>query len=201
MNDAEVLASIAARLNRSAGASALPSLFFFTDPVRTPDPLKIAARLPRGAAIVYRHFGAQNRVKTALQLSALCRRRGLILLIGADLALARKLGAGVHWPERAMPGSKRTRQLETAAAHSPAAIARAARAGMDAVVLSAIFPSTSTSTSASATAPLGALKAGRLARGASLPVFALGGVNARNAARLIGRGFAGVAAIDGLKEA
>jgi thiamine monophosphate synthase len=40
-----------------------------------------------------------------------------------------------------------------------------------------------------------------MARASTLPVIALGGVNARTAARLSGRGFAGVAAIDALKKA
>ncbi len=186
----------AARLNRDARAPALPFLFFFTDPQRTPDPLKIAARLPKGAAVVYRHFGAKDREKTAFQLAALCRGRGLILLIGADPALARRVGAGVHWPERLMPGAKCTHRLETAAAHSPAALARAARAGMDAAVLSPVFPSQSKS----AGRTLGPLRAGILSRRAILPVIALGGINARNITRLCGRGFAGVAAIDAFRE-
>jgi thiamine-phosphate pyrophosphorylase len=195
MRDAAVLASIAARLNREAGKPPIPTLFFFTDPARTPHPLQSAARLPRGSAVVYRHFGAKDREKVAFQLAALCKRRSLVLLIGADLKLAQKVRAGVHWPERLMPASKRTQRLETTAAHSPRALARAARAGFDAAVLSPVFPSKSKS----AQTPLGPLRAMRLARAAALPVIALGGINARNGAQLSGRGFAGVAAIDGLK--
>ena len=71
------LAAQARRLNLDAGAPAIPSLYFFTDPVRTPDPLASAARLPRGSAIVYRHFGAPDRARTARKLARLCRARGL----------------------------------------------------------------------------------------------------------------------------
>lgn len=168
-----------------------------TDPARTPDPLAIAAALPRGAAVIYRHFGAADRLEIAARLARLCRRRGLRLLIGADPGLARAVRAdGVHWPERALPVRRAGFRLETAAAHSPAALARAARAGMDAAILSPIFPSASPS----AKRPLGPKRAGRWARGAGLPVIALGGVNAGNAHALSGLGFAGIAAIGGLAD-
>jgi len=39
----------------------LPALLFFTDPARTPDPAADAANLPKGAAVVYRAFGAPER--------------------------------------------------------------------------------------------------------------------------------------------
>ncbi|MFZ3007547.1 MAG: thiamine phosphate synthase, partial [Phenylobacterium sp.] len=79
----------------------LPHLLYFTDPVRTPDPEAVAARLPKGAAIVYRTFGAPDADIVALRLKAIARRRGLKLLIGADESLAARVGAdGVHLPER-----------------------------------------------------------------------------------------------------
>lgn len=88
-------------------------------------------------------------------------------------------------------------RLVTAAAHDVDAIAKANTAQLDACVLSPIFPSRS----ASAKSELGLFHAGQLARASAIPVIALGGVNARNATRLAGRGFAGVAAIDALIEA
>jgi thiamine-phosphate pyrophosphorylase len=48
--------------------------------------------------------------------------------------------------------------------------------------------------------PLGVFRASQLARHRAVPVIALGGVNARTARLLAGRGFAGVAAIDALIE-
>jgi thiamine-phosphate pyrophosphorylase len=54
--------------------------------------------------------------------------------------------------------------------------------------------------SPSAGKPLTALRAGRLARAAAIPVYALGGVDPRTAKRLLGRGFAGIAAVSGLAE-
>jgi len=190
-----VLAREARRLNRDAGAGSLPFLLAFTDPVRTPDPLALAARLPRGAGLVYRHFGAADRFEAAANLARLCRARGLKLLIGGDPELARAVKAdGVHWPEARLPAYRLGFALETAAAHGPRALRRARAVGMDAAVLSPVFASASPS----AGAALGARRAGLWARQAGLPVYALGGVHARTAAALRGRGFAGAAAIEAL---
>ncbi|MGE0530919.1 MAG: thiamine phosphate synthase [Hyphomonadaceae bacterium] len=199
MRSVHGLAATAARLNRDAGAPAIPSLFFFTDPERTPDPEAVARRLPRGTAVVYRHFGAEGRGRVARRLAALCRSRGLSLLIGGDPELAAACGAdGVHWPQRLMPEERGSAfRFVTAAAHDADAIAKASAARLDACVLSPVFPSRS----ASASQELGLFHASQLARASAIPVIALGGVNARNATRLAGRGFAGVAAIDPFIEA
>lgn len=144
--------------------------------------------------MIYRHFGAEGRETTARALLRLCRRRGLKLLIGADPALARRVGAdGVHLPERLAqlaPALRRAhpRWLLTLAWHggprSPAPV--------DALILAPVLPSTSPS----AGRPLGARRASALAPRAGLPCYALGGVNTRTALRLTG--FAGLAAVDGL---
>jgi thiamine-phosphate pyrophosphorylase len=189
---------VARQLNRAAGCPALPPLLFLTDPQRTPDPCAAAARLPRGAAIVFRHFGSPDRLRVARQLTEICRRRRLVLLIGADPLLARQVRAdGIHWPERSLVRRLPARPpawIVTAAAHTRRALARARAARVHAILLSPVFPSRS----ASAATPLGPLRAGRLAKLANCPVYALGGVNAHTAKRLIGLGFAGVAAIEGL---
>jgi len=164
--------------------------------VRTPDILKIARRLPRDFGIVWRHYGADRRLATGRQLARICRQRGLILLISADPQLAAQIGAdGVHWPEARLSGNRFSPPhfIETASAHTPRAIARAARLGVDAVIVSAVFPSRSPS----AGKPLGVLKFRQLARSAALPVYALGGVSAVNAARAMAHA-AGWAAIDGV---
>lgn len=177
---------------------ALPSLLFFTDPVRTPDPEAMAARLPAGSAIVYRHFGAPDAEDRARRLRAITRRRGVKLLIGADAALAARIGAdGVHLPERLAHRAlalKRAhpRWIVTSAAHSLAA-ARTSRA--DAVVVSVAFPSKS----ASAGAALGPIRLAALVRGAGRAAYALGGVNEKTARRLRDAGLIGLAAVDGLR--
>jgi thiamine-phosphate pyrophosphorylase len=197
MSVAHALAAQAARLNRAAGGPPIPALFFFTDPARTPDPCAVARRLPRGAAVVYRHFGAADRRRMARRLAAIARGRGLALLIAADPLLAERVGAdGVHWPQRLLP---RTRGpgLVTAAAHDAEAIARAEAFGGDACVLGPVFETRSES----GNAPLGLVRASQMARAARVPVIALGGITPETAARLSGRGFAGVAAVEALAKA
>ncbi len=172
----------------------LPTAWFVTDPTRTPHPATIAARLPRGWGVIYRHHGATDRATIATRLARTCRLHGLILLVSADPALASCIGAdGVHWPEQRLRGvrARSPHFIETASAHSRAAIAHAARLGVDAVLVSTVFPSRS----ASAGQPIGALRFRQLARAAALPVYALGGVTADNAAGAMPHA-AGWAAID-----
>jgi len=189
----------AARTLRRPGArwKRLPPLLFFTDPVRTPRPGAVLAALPRGAGIVFRAFGARGALAEGRTLARLARRRGVKLLVGADAALAAALRAdGVHLPERLCGRAGdiarlRRRFLVTGAAHGAAAIRRARRSGVDAVVISPVFPSRSPS----AGRPLGPRRFAVLARGAGLPAYALGGVTAANIRRLRGCGAIGVAAI------
>ncbi|MFZ4600809.1 MAG: thiamine phosphate synthase [Caulobacterales bacterium] len=176
----------------------LPALLAFTDPARTPDPLDLACALPRGAGLVYRAFGAADARSVGLKLAAICRRRGVLFLVGADAALARAVKAdGVHLPERTARPIRRRRPrgwIVTVAAHAPKGLLRAARIGADAAVLSPIFPSRSPS----AAQPIGPWRAGCWARWARLPVYALGGINGRTVRRLPIGAFSGVAAIDGV---
>ncbi|UPT62959.1 MAG: thiamine phosphate synthase [Hyphomonadaceae bacterium JAD_PAG50586_4] len=194
MGSVHALAAQARRLNSEVGAAGIPALYFFTDPLRTPDPVAIAKRLPRATAVVYRHFGSDDRARVARQLAAISHSRGLFLLIAADRALARRVGAvGVHWPEKRIPMQRdHAFALETASAHSAEALARADVFGADACVLAPVFETRS----ASGNAALGLFHASQMARAARLPVIALGGIDANNARTLSGRGFAGLAAVD-----
>lgn len=192
----------AALINRAApGRKGLPALLFFTDPVRTRDPERVAAGLPRGAAIVFRPFGARDAEARGLRLAAIARARRLTLLVGADAPLARAIGAhGVHLPERlahrAGPLKRcNPRWIVTAAAHSLAAAHRARRAGADAAVVSVAFASRS----ASAGPPMGPIRLAALVRGAGLPVYALGGIDNKTARRLKDTGLVGLAAVEGLR--
>jgi thiamine-phosphate pyrophosphorylase len=196
MRSINLLAAAARRLNREAGRPGAPALYFLTDPERTPDPVPLARRLPRGAAVIYRHFGAADRARVARQLRGVCKARGLTLLIAADPELARAIGAdGVHWPEALLP-QRRGDGFVTVSAHSSEAVARAAVWGADACLLAPVFPTNSPS----GRKPLGLFRASQIARAAQLPVIALGGVNTRTASRLPGRGFAGLAAVEALAD-
>ena len=141
------LAEAAASLKRTAGSS-LPALLLMTDEARLADPLPAANALPAGSGIILRHYGAPERAALARRLAAIARRRGLVLLVGEDPGLARRVGAhGVHLPERAIrrAGAVRWQRdwLVTAAAHSPAALRAAASAGADAALLSPVFATAS----------------------------------------------------------
>lgn len=192
------LVRIARRLGRSPpGRKAPASLVFVTDGDRTPDPVALAQNLPRGAAVIYRHFGAPDALEVGRALAALARARGLILLIGADEALAAAVRAdGLHLPEsrvrrlRAIR-ARRPGWVLTTAAHSEDALQRAA--GADAVLASPVF----SSRSPSAGEPLGVARLRRMCQESAAPVIALGGVNARTAPRLLRSGAAGLAVVDG----
>jgi thiamine-phosphate pyrophosphorylase len=185
---------------RRKPASRLPSLWLVTDPARTPDPVAAAARLPRGAGVIYRAFGSPDALEVARALRRLATRNGLVLLVGADARLAAASRAdGVHLPERDMGRAIRLRRahpgwLITAAAHGRRAIVRGGRLALDGLLVSPVFASRSPS----AGAPLGPVRFAALIRGSRTPVIALGGVNAANAPRLIGARARGLAAVDGL---
>lgn len=123
---------------------------------------------------------------------------GLVLLVGLDARLAARISAhGVHLPERALhlaPRLKRQRPdwLITGAAHGVSALQRAARFGLDAALVSPVFPSNSPS----AGRPLGAARFAALARANRSPVYALGGVRRTNAARLKSSDAIGLAAVE-----
>jgi len=185
---------------RLRGAGRLPPLLFFTDPERTPSPEAVMRRLPPGAGVVFRAFGRPEVVAQGPLLRALARSCGLVFLVGGDPALARRLRAdGLHLPERDIPVCLVRRAwprafIVTAAAHSPLAIRRAERAGVDAIVVSPAFASASPS----AGPPLGTTRLASWVRAAKRPIYALGGVNAHTAKRLLGTGVRGLAAVDGL---
>ncbi|MDB5466341.1 MAG: thiE [Phenylobacterium sp.] len=183
------------------GRKELPALLYFTDPVRTPDPEAIALTLPAGAAIVFRSFGAADAEARARRLLAIARARRLKLLIGADAALATRIGAdGVHLPERLAHRARALRTahpgwIVTAAAHSLRAARSAHAAGADAAVVSAVFPSRSPT----AGAPIGPVRLAALVRRAGLPVYALGGVDEKTARRLVDAGLVGLAAVEAFR--
>jgi len=196
------LARTAAFLGRnSARRKGLPTLLFFTDPARTPDPEAIAERLPRGAGVVFRAFGAADAAARGARLARISRQGELKLLVGADAGLAVKLGAdGVHLPERLAHRARRLKAahpawIVTAAAHSAAGARRALAFGADAVVVSAVFASASPS----AGAPIGPIRLAILVRRAGGPVYALGGVDNKKARLLKDTGLIGLAAVDAFR--
>jgi len=204
-SDAETLWEVARVLARDAAkvspAPALPPLLFFTDPVRTPRPWETAARLPAGAAVVFRHFGLADARETGLRLREVTAAGGVPLLGGLDAGLAGVFGAGgMALPENAPgPGER------VSAAHPDWIVTGAAHAGsalnlphLHARVLSPLFAAGGTS---SATPPLGLTTFEALAASASCPLYALGGIDAKNAHSLIGSGACGIGGVSAIQAA
>ncbi len=181
--------------------SGLPPLILMTDSVRLADPLAAVAALHPGTAMILRHYDVADRAGLARALARACRARRVRLLIAGDVRLALAVGAGgVHLPEFMVTGRPEWRAwwrpgwLVTAAAHSPGALFRAARAGADAALLSPVFATASHPEAM----PIGTARFAAWARNGPLPVYALGGVNAANFSRLRAAGAAGFAGIGGL---
>ena len=201
---ASVLARDAAGVSRAAGRPHPnpPPLLFFTDPERTPRPWETAARLPAGSGVVFRAFGQADARETGLRLREATRRRDGLLLVGLDPDLAEAVEAdGVHLPERALDqaaalAAARPGWWITSAVHSADALAGAG--GLDAAVLSPVFRAGGAS---AGRRPLGVAGFSDLVRAATVPVYALGGIEADNARALIGSGACGLAGVSAIQAA
>lgn len=194
-------------LNRAAAAvspavALLPPLLFFTDPARTPRPWVVAARLPRGAGVVYRGFGRPEREAEARHLRRVTNERGVRLLIGQDVDLAGAVAAdGLHLPERHLDQAAALRArhpdwLITGALHGQAAASGIET--LNAVVLSPVFRAGGAS---AGRPPLGTGVITRRVAGLTVPAYGLGGITEQTAPALIGTGLCGLAAIDGVLKA
>lgn len=198
------LAREAAKVSRSQGRAPpnLPPLLFFTDPERTPKPWTVAARLPVGSGVVYRHFGAPDARETALRLREATRKRDGLLLIGLDEALAEAVEAdGLHLPERAISEAtalsiRRPDWRITAAFHGLEPLQ--SLAGIDALIISPVFPAGGAS---GARPALGVSRFSVLAARAGRPAYALGGIDTTNAPQLEGSGACGIAGVGSIRAA
>jgi thiamine-phosphate pyrophosphorylase len=164
----------------------LPLVLFTDDSDR--DWLTAARRLPRGSIVVLR--GAHR----AALLDEL-RPLPLRLLVADDPHLAAEAD-GLHLPEKRAGEAAHWRVrhpgwIITASAHSLRALMHSHH--VDAVFLSPVFP-TASHPGAAALTPV---RAAFIAAHAQVPVYALGGVDARSAARLA-PSFSGIAAITAL---
>ena len=155
-----------------------PTVWLMTD--ERADPIAAARRLPRGAGIVFRHYATPARERRALwrRLRSVARVRGLLLLRAGPTPLPGE--DGTHGRRGAL----------TWPAHTHAEARAGRRAGAKLLFVSPIH-----ATRSHPGAPaLGPVLARRIGQGLSLPLIALGGMDARRYARL--DGFAGWAAID-----
>jgi thiamine-phosphate pyrophosphorylase len=196
----EKLARAARALNAASGQGNLPALILMTDRARVPDPVAAARSLPRASAVILRHTDAKARAVLARALVVIARERRLLLLVAGDARLAANIGAdGLHLPEAQAREAAHWRALRpswiiTAAAHSARGLMAARIAGADAALLAPVFATESHPDRA----PLGALRTRLMAARAGLPVYGLGGINARTIGRLAHAKLAGIAAIEAL---
>ena len=157
---------------------AYPRVWLFTDERQCEKLWTALARLPRGAGVVFRHYGVAGRRAFGARVRAVARRRGLAFLVAGTARQARSMRAdGQHRPRWAPGGCARggrARGLFTATAHGVAELRAAERAGAGLVFLSPVFATTSHP----GMRPLGRVRLGLLARHARGPVAALGAVDA-----------------------
>ncbi len=185
-------------MRRTSAFGRLPPLVLLTDDERLPDPLAAARALPRGSLIVLRARQASHRAKLAAGLMPIVRARALYLSVAGDPELAARIGAhGLHLPEALAREAAHWRSLRpgwliTLSQHSLRMSAGARHA--DALLVSPVFATASHP----GRAAIGALRLGSYARKCVRPLYALGGVNARNARPLKGMPLAGLAAIGAL---
>ncbi len=207
MGHASNLSNIAGRLNLAAGAHPLPPVILMTDEERLPDPMPGASGLPPGSAVLLRHYGSPERDRMGEALAGVCRSRRLDLIVAADGDLARGLGArGLHIPSWLAAGDgalarrevwkwrRRPGRYVTASVHDRREMERALALSADALIVSPVFATESHP----AARPLGPRRLAGLVASAAVPVYALGGITAANAARLAPAGAAGIAGIGGI---
>lgn len=167
-----------------------PRLWLMTDERQGEALWTALARLPRGAGIVFRHYGLApgDRRRLFERVRKIARRRGLVLVLAGDARTARTWGAdGSHGRAAGTRAG-----LRTMSAHSAPELVAARRAGADLVFLSPVFQTRSHPGGGT----LGSVRFGLLARQAKLPVIALGGMDAKRGRALAALGASGWAAID-----
>jgi len=185
--------SVAVPQDQSLKARSLPELWLLSDARNDAGLDKALKHLPRGSGFIYRHYHLPDpdRYHRFHALRRIAKARGHCVILADSAMTAQSWGAdGVYgaplslWPRRAG-------LLQLATVHGPREIAMAQQKGADAMLLSPVFP-----TRSHPGAPaLGPVRFRALAKLASIPVIALGGVTASGARRLKWPRWA---AIDGL---
>ena len=165
----------------------LPRAWLVTDERQGARLVPAVERLPFGSGILFRHYGLAEGERRVLflEIRAIARRRGHLLLLAGSPTLARRWGAdGWH-------GKGRGSGLRSASVHNLAEMRAAERAGASILFVSPVYP-TRSHPGAETLGPAGFA---RLARRTALPVIALGGMNRERAPRLMALGAYGWAAV------
>jgi thiamine-phosphate pyrophosphorylase len=167
----------------------------------------VAAAIYGGVTMVqYREKNASTRrmIEEALELCQLCCSYNVPFIVNDRLDVALAVGAdGVHLGQDDMPAAVARKLIGPGkilgVSVENAAQAQAALAdGADYVGASPIF---ATPTKADAPPPMGIAGLQELARGCTLPIVAIGGLNAANAAAVLRAGAAGLAVVSAIVSA
>ena len=167
----------------------------------------VDAAIRGGVTVVqYREKSASTRrmIDEARELRQLCRAAGVPFIVNDRVDVALAVDAdGVHVGQDDMQASLarkligKGRILGVSAGNVEEA-RRAEAEGADYIGASPIF---ATPTKPDAPAPLGVEGLRAMARAVSIPVVAIGGINARNAAAIMAAGVAGVAVVSAIVSA
>ena len=167
------------RRHPSIPATKIPGIWLMTDERMGEGLWRALDRLPRGAGVVFRHYGLEAEARRELlrRVANTARKRGLMLVVA---------GEGHNGPRTVRA------PLTTASAHTRREAVSAARAGADAIFVSPVFATRSLPGARA----LGPGRCGLRVRGLGVPVIALGGMTAKRARHLGTLGASGWSAID-----
>jgi thiamine-phosphate pyrophosphorylase len=167
----------------------------------------VEAALRGGVTLVqYREKVASTRrmIEEALELCQLCRTYGVPFIINDRLDVALAVDAdGLHVGQEDLPAGLARKllgpgKLLGVSVENPHQARLALQDGADYVGASPIF---ATPTKPDAPAPMGPAGLQELARSTTLPVVAIGGINASNAAAVLGAGASGLAVVSAIVSA
>lgn len=155
----------------------LPTRMCVTPTVNVPEGVQLIQLRCKG-------ISAREYYGLALEMRALTRRSGCLLLINERLDIALAVEAdGVHYPEEGLPALRMQNLLVGVSTHSIAAVERAEREGADYIIFGPIFSKTQQ----------GLDNLQKAVEATRLPVYAIGGIDEERAALCLQRGAYGVA--------
>jgi thiamine-phosphate pyrophosphorylase len=187
-----------------------PALYVVTDRglSRGRENAEVVRRALAGGAtmIQYREKSLPDdaMAEEAAHLLVLCRAAGVPLVINDRIDVALRVGAdGLHVGQGDLdPGEARRRlgdgRILGVSVHDAGEARRAEALGADYIAANGLFP---TASKTDLGAPLGLDGLARIAAATSLPVVAIGGIHAGNAASVVRAGAAGIAVISAVVSA
>jgi thiamine-phosphate pyrophosphorylase len=168
----------------------IPYIWFFTDSIKTLNPISIATKLPNNSGIVIRSYTSQNKEKLIKNIINLKKRKLFTVLISGKYK--RHLSAdGFHVPQW-IDSKNKNKKIISMSVHSGKDVRKSINLKVDLIFISPVFKSTSHINNKN----LGVVKLGLMAKLFKKPTIALGGINNTNINRLKNLPISGCAGID-----